>query len=233
MVFPLYDDNPFARSTLPFVTWGLIGLNILVFLTEITAPSDTARAMVVSLGATPAAIFGHAPQAGPLAPELTLITSMFMHAGWAHLIGNMVYLWVFGDDIEAALGWWRYLAFYLLAGIAAALAYAAMNPHSTTPLVGASGAISGILAAYLMLRPCAKVAVLVMRMVVRTRAWLVIAFWILLQMFLLIDRRHDGVAYLAHLGGVVAGAGLFLVMRPAGVKLFDCQDDGENDFSPA
>jgi rhomboid family protein len=233
MVFPLYDDNPFERSSLPLVTWGLIGLNILVFLTEIAAPSDAARAMVASLGATPAAIFGHAPQAGPLAPGLTLITSMFMHSGWAHIIGNMVYLWVFGDDIELALGWWRYLAFYLLAGIAAALAYAAMNPHSTTPLVGASGAISGILAAYLMLRPCAKVTVLVVRTMVRARAWLVIAFWIVLQLLLLMDGRQDGVAYLAHLGGVVAGAGLFLVMRPAGVKLFDCPDDGEKDFSAA
>ena len=105
---------------------------------------------------------------------------MFLHGGWDHLLGNMIYLWVFGDDIEEALGWLRYLVFYLLSGILAALGFIALDVHSTTPLIGASGAISGVLAAYLMLRPCAKVSVFVLRAVIRVRAYWVIGGWILL-----------------------------------------------------
>jgi membrane associated rhomboid family serine protease len=150
---------------------------------------------------------------------------MFLHGGWAHLLGNMVYLWVFGDDIEDALGPMRFLAFYLLAGIASALFYACLNWKSTMPLVGASGAISGILAAYLLLRPCAKVSVFVLRIVVRVRAYWVIGGWVLLQVYQIAIQADDGVAYVAHGGGLIAvsvfGAGRSGVGNS---KLAECGD---------
>jgi membrane associated rhomboid family serine protease len=136
----------------------------------------------------------------------------------------MVYLWVFGDDIEDALGPVRFIAFYLLAGIGAGVFYTLLNRTSTVPLIGASGAISGILAAYLMLRPCAKVSVFVLRMVVRIRAYWVIGGWVLLQLYQIANQASDGVAYVAHGGGLIAGALLFLAMRPASVHLFDCAE---------
>jgi membrane associated rhomboid family serine protease len=136
---------------------------------------------------------------------------------------------VFGDDIEEALGPMRFIIFYLVCGIAAALAYSALDIHSTTPLVGASGAISGILAAYLLLRPCAKVSVFVLRVVVRVRAYWVIGGWALLQLYLLANRTNDDVAYIAHVGGLVAGAALFLVLRPAGVQLLECIEEPQQN----
>jgi len=222
MVFPLYDDNPFKRARVPYVTWGLIVLNVGIFLFEVGATDDAMKALLASFAATPAAITHQAPTAGWLPPELTLVSYMFLHGGWEHILGNMIYLWVFGDDIEDALGPVRFLAFYLLAGIGAGLFFAYLNRKSTMPLVGASGAISGILAAYLLLRPCAKVSVFVLRAVVRVRAYWVIGGWVLLQLYQIANQTNDGVAYVAHGGGLIAGALLFLVMRPAGVHLFEC-----------
>jgi len=222
MVFPLYDDNPLKLPVPPLVTWGLIAVNVVVFLIQVSSDAPAANAIVASFGATPAAIFHHASAAGSLPPELTLVTSMFLHGGWDHLLGNMIYLWVFGDDIEEALGRVRFIVFYFASGILAALAFAALDTRSTTPLIGASGAISGVLAAYLMLRPCAKVSVFVLRAVVRVRAYWVIGGWVLLQLYFLGARADDGVAYGAHIGGLVAGAVLFFLLRPAGVNLFEC-----------
>lgn len=234
MVFPLYDDNPFKRATLPFATWGLIALNVIIFLMQVSMPETASQAVLASFGATPAAILREVKQPGELPPYLTLVTSMFLHGGWEHLLGNMIYLFVFGDDIEDALGWPRFLIFYLLVGVAAALAFVALNPHSTTPLVGASGAISGILAAYLMVRPCAKVSVFVLRAVVRIRAFWVIGAWILFQMYQLLQQPKDGVAYIAHAGGLLAGALLFLAMKPANVELFECiEQPGEEEPAQA
>jgi membrane associated rhomboid family serine protease len=146
----------------------------------------------------------------------------------------MIYLWVFGDDIEEALGWLRYLVFYFLSGILAALGFIALDAHSTTPLIGASGAISGVLAAYLMLRPCAKVSVFVLRAVVRVRAYWVIGGWILLQLFYFGSQTKDGVAYGAHIGGLLAGAALFWLIRPRTVSLFECMEQsGEEEGAAA
>jgi len=228
MVFPLYDDNPLELPRPPYATWGLIGLNILIFLFQVSADGATERAIVASFGATPAALIRDIHTTGALPPELTVITSMFLHGGWDHLLGNMIYLFVFGDDIEEALGWMRFLVFYLVSGILAALGFVALDVHSTTPMIGASGAISGILAAYLMLRPCAKVTVFVLRAVVRVRAYWVIGGWILLQLFYFGSHTDDGVAYAAHLFGLLAGAGLFWLMRPRNVELFECvEQEGE------
>jgi membrane associated rhomboid family serine protease len=226
MVFPLYDENPFKLPRPPIVTWALIAVNVIVFLLEIGS-GDSAKAILASFAANPAAITRDIQSTGPVPPELTLLTSMFLHGGWGHLLGNMIYLWVFGDDIEEALGPLRFLIFYLLCGIMAALVFVAFNMHSNTPLIGASGAISGVLAAYLLLRPCARVTVFVLRIVVRLRAYWVIGAWALLQVFLLAQRSEDGVAYLAHVGGLAAGALLFLVMRPSGVELFECVDHAD------
>jgi len=225
MVFPLYDDNPLRFPVPPWVTWGLIAANVIIFLIELGSDTATTNAIMASFAATPAAITHAVQTSGAIPPELTLVTSMFLHGSWEHLLGNMIYLWVFGDDIEEALGPLRFIVFYLLSGVAAALAFVALNMNGTTPLIGASGAISGILAAYLMLRPCAKVSVFVLRAVIRVRAYWVIGGWAILQVLLLANQTDDGVAYLAHVGGLVAGALLFLVMRPRGVKLFECRDE--------
>ncbi len=233
MVFPLYDDNPFKRARVPYVTWGLILLNVGIFLFELGATDDATKALFASFAATPAAITHQAPSAGWLPPELTLVSYMFLHGGWEHILGNMIYLWVFGDDIEDALGPLRFLAFYLLTGIAAGLFFAFLNRKSTMPLVGASGAISGILAAYLLLRPCAKVSVFVLRFVVRVRAYWVIGGWVLLQLYQIANQTNDGVAYVAHGGGLIAGALLFLVMRPTGVHLFECVEQPEETGAAA
>jgi membrane associated rhomboid family serine protease len=233
MVFPLYDDNPFKRARLPYVTWGLIALNIIVFWIEIRSSEVGARAILASFGATPAAVAHQIPPAGPLPPALTLVSYMFLHGGWEHIIGNMIYLWVFGDDIEDALGPLRFITFYLLTGIAAALFFVFIDVKSTTPLVGASGAISGILAAYLLLRPCAKVSVFVLRVVVRVRAYWVIGGWVLLQLYQIASHTNDGVAYVAHGGGLIAGALLFLIMRPTGVHLFECVEHRDDAAATA
>jgi membrane associated rhomboid family serine protease len=222
MVFPLYDDNPFRRARVPFVTWGLIALNIVIFLYQVGVSEVAIKALLASFGATPAAVLRNAPQVGQVPAEVTLVTYMFLHGGWEHIIGNMIYLWVFGDDIEDALGPLRFIIFYLAVGIGAAVAFAALNPQSTVPLVGASGSISGILAAYLLLRPCAKVSIFFFRMIIRVRAYWVIGGWILLQLFYIASQTSDGVAYSAHGAGLVAGAVLFLIMRPAGVRLLRC-----------
>lgn len=231
MVFPLYDDNPFTKPTMPVVTWSLIAINVVVFLLQAGAPDATAEWIVKSFGFTPAALVRDTAQTGPLSPALTLLSCMFVHGGWGHLLGNMLYLFIFGDDIEKALGRLRFIVFYLASDVLASLGYFAINVHSDVTLIGASGAISGILAAYLMLRPCAKVTVLVWRVVVRVRAFWMIGFWIVLQLISLVSDENDGVAYLAHGGGLVAGAILFALMRPAGVELFECIDP--KDAEPA
>ncbi len=234
MVFPLYDDNPLKLPRPPYATWGLIALNVLIFLFQVSADGPAERAIVASFGATPAALIRDIHTTGALPPELTLITSMFLHGGWDHLLGNMIYLFVFGDDIEEALGWPRFLVFYLASGILAALGFVALDVHSTTPMIGASGAISGILAAYLMLRPCAKVTVFFLRAVVRVRAYWVIGGWILLQLYYFAAHENDGVAYGAHLFGLLAGAGLFWLMRPGNVELFECvEQPGEEGEATA
>ena len=220
MVLPLYDENPFNKPVLPWVTWGLMAINIVVFLFEVGGSDASMRAMVTTYGATPAAIVRNTGSDIP--PYLTLLTSIFLHGSWLHLFGNMIFLWVFGDDIEEAMGRLRFIAFYLLCGIGASLAFVLSAPQSSTPLVGASGAIAGVLAAYLMLRPCAKVTVLVLRFVVRVSAFWVIGGWALWQLWQIAVQTQDEVAYMAHLGGLVIGAVLFPLMRPAGVKLFEC-----------
>jgi membrane associated rhomboid family serine protease len=221
MVMPLYDDNPFKLPHRPVVTWSLIVANVLVYLAEIGS-GDTSQGMVGSLGLTPAALIGEVGTVGAPAPPVTLATYMFLHADIMHLLGNMVFLWVFGDNVEEAMGRLRFLVFYLSCGIIGALAFFATDVHSQTPLIGASGAISGIVIAYLMLRPCAKITALVFGIPLRISAYWIIGVFIFLQLINLRSASASDVAYWCHVGGMAAGAVLFPLMRQPGVALFEC-----------
>jgi membrane associated rhomboid family serine protease len=219
MVMPLYDDNPFKLPHRPVVTWCLIGVNIFVYLIEATG---TGQQMVDQYGMTPAALFGNAVVPGGLTPVLTLVTYQFLHADIVHILGNMVFLWVFGDDVEEAMGRWRFLAFYLLCGIAGGLAFAFSASHSEGPLIGASGSIAGVVVAYLMLRPCAKITALLFGIPLRISAYWIIGVFIFMQLINLSSASASEVAYWCHFGGMVAGIILFPLMRQPGVVLFEC-----------
>src|ERR1700730_19151134 len=155
MVLPLYDDNPFKLPVRPIVTWLLILANILVFLVELGGSDAETQAIAVAFGVTPTALLGGVAPA----PVLTLLTYMFIHADVSHIFGNMIFLWVFGDDVEEALGRARFLLFYLICGAVGALVFVASDPTFDGPLIGASGAISGVVIAYAMWRACATVTV--------------------------------------------------------------------------
>jgi membrane associated rhomboid family serine protease len=223
MVIPLYDHDPSEFKVPPYVTWCLIAVNVVVFLIEQAAGGG--EYLMMSYGAVPAVIAGKVPNPAPIPAWATLVTSMFLHNGWLHVGGNMLYLFVFGDDIEEAMGWWRFLLFYFASGILAALAYVACNLDSVGPMIGASGAIAGVLAAYLMLRPCAKLWVLVFFRPVRIAAMWAIGIWIGLQFFDILSGSDDGVAYAAHIGGLAAGALVFFLLRPKDVELFECIEE--------
>jgi membrane associated rhomboid family serine protease len=226
-IFPYRDDNP--HDIVPIVNWLLIGACVLVFLWQVSLPPGAEQNAVYGLGMIPAVLFGYAA----LDSELVLVpawasvvTSMFMHGSLLHLIGNMLYLWIFGDNIEASLGRFRYLAFYLLCGVAAAMTQALQDPQSEIPMVGASGAIAGVLGAYLLLHPRANVRVLfVFFIIFRTinvPAAIVLGTWFALQLWqgATVATEQGGVAFWAHIGGFVTGIVLVLLLRRRGVPLF-------------
>jgi membrane associated rhomboid family serine protease len=220
MVFmPLWDHNPLKWPSPPYVMWLLVAINFAVFFLQVASGSiDQADRFA---GLVPALLTnGGLP--GMLWPPLTLITSMFLHANLMHVFGNMLFLFVFGDDIEEVLGHWRFLGFYLACGVAGNLTFVLSDPTSTTELIGASGAVAGVISAYLLFRPCAKVTCLLGLIPLRIRAYWVIGSWAIWQVIEVSSRAQDGVAYWAHVGGLVAGAALFVWLRPASVKLFDC-----------
>ncbi len=221
MVFPLYDDNPFRLPVRPIVTWLLILTNILVFVVEIAGGDDDAQILANALGVTPTVLLGGGVDGLPV-PVLTLVTYMFLHANIMHIFGNMVFLWVFGDDVEEALGRGRFLVFYLACGVVGALVFVASDPQFAGPLIGASGAISGVIIAYVMLRPCAKVTVLLSIIPVRISAFWVIGIFVATQLWSLESTGKSDVAYWCHLGGMLAGGVLFPIMRRPGVQLFQC-----------
>ncbi|MEK9672512.1 MAG: rhomboid family intramembrane serine protease [Rhodospirillaceae bacterium] len=209
---PLYDNNPKHRIPFQFVTVALIAACVGVYLWQFSLGPKGGQDAVYALGAIPAVVSGHKtlpPDLAWVPAELTLITSMFMHGGWMHLIGNMLYLWILGDNVEDAMEHVKFLIFYLLSGLAAVFAHMALDTASTVPLVGASGAISGVIGAYLLLHPTAKIHTLVMfRFMVALPAWVALGLWIALQFF---NAAQDaggtggGVAWWAHIGGAVAG----------------------------
>lgn len=224
MFIPLYDSNPTHRIPFQYVSVAIIGICILAFLWQQTLAGDAGAKAIYGLGAIPAVIFGikELPPDLALIPDyLTLITSMFLHGGWMHLIGNMVFLWVLGDNVEDAMGHGRYVIFYLLCGLAAVFAHAGLDPQSTTPMIGASGAISGVIGAYLLLHPRASIHVLVGYFVVGLPAWIVLGGWIGLQFLNVATGGGGNVAWWAHIGGAVAGAALIPFFKHKDVPLLN------------
>lgn len=229
-MIPLRDDNP--TELRPYVMLALMAACVLTFLYQVTLPEMAERRLVGEFGFTPAHFFDDAGVSVPplgLSATATLFTSMFLHGGWMHLIGNMLYLWIFGNNVEDALGHMRFALFYLACGLAAAISQGYADPSSTLPMIGASGAIAGVLGAYVLLFPRAKVLVLiplgVFSQLVRIPAMVVLGLWFLLQFVqqALTSTMADGqggVAYWAHIGGFVAGAILILFLRRPGIGLF-------------
>jgi len=218
-MFPIHDENPTVIK--PIVTWLLMAICVGVFLWEISAGQELLGIRIYALGVIPSVLFNIGeldPSLAWVPAEITIFTSMFMHAGWAHLIGNLLYLWVFGNNIEAAMGHARFLLFYLLCGIAAVLAQALPDVRSEVPMVGASGAISGVLGAYLLLYPMARVHVIIpifiFPMRVLLSAMFVLVFWFGMQLFSsLMSTGQSGVAFGAHIGGFIAGIVLVALFK--------------------
>ena len=207
-MFPISDDDS-ARRTLPVVTYALIALNILVFFIELSGGD----AFIKQWAFVPSRFISN-----PTSEVPTIFTAMFMHGGWLHLFGNMLYLWIFGDNVEDEFGHLKFLVFYLLCGIAATFAQFYFSMQSSVPNVGASGAIAGVLGADIVMFPAAKVNVLVARQVVALPAVAVLGFWIVLQLFSgvgSIAQTADtgGVAYMAHVGGFAAGLLMSFLFR--------------------
>jgi membrane associated rhomboid family serine protease len=224
MVMPIWDHNPFKWPTPPYVMWTLVVVNFAVFFAQVILWPDQMDQFDKMAGLVPAAFSGGGAPGGLPAP-LTLITSMFLHANFMHVFGNMIFLFVFGDDIEEILGHWRFLVFYLACGLGAALAFILSDPGSNADLIGASGAVAGVISAYLLFRPCYKVTCLLGVIPLRLRAFWIIGFWAIFQVYEIASQDNDGVAYWAHIGGLITGAVLFILMRPAGVRLFQCVDE--------
>ena len=207
-MLPLGDDNTGRRIT-PLVTYVLIAINVVVFLLELSAGD----AFIERWSVVPARLL-----ANPVGDFITVFTAMFMHGSWMHLLGNMLYLWIFGDNVEDRLGHVKFIIFYLLCGIIATFAQVLVNPGSTIPNLGASGAIAGVLGAYLLMFPRGSVRVLMGRAIIPMPALIVIGFWALLQLISGVGSiattaqtaDTGGVAYMAHVGGFIAG----LILAP-------------------
>ena len=216
-MIPLKDDNP--TSNKPIITYFLIGICILIFLIQISSQSYKTGQLFYSYGLIPSVLMGNKQLPIDLyavPAYVTIFTSMFMHGGFMHLIGNMLYMWIFADNIEDSLGPKKFIVFYLLSGIGAAMAQVLMDTHSQIPMVGASGAIGGVLGAYLINHPNARVLVLIpfgfFSQIIKIRALYVLGFWFILQFInsALSSPKGGGVAYAAHIGGFITGIILIL-----------------------
>ena len=210
-MIPLKDDNP--TSSRPIVTYFLIGICILVFLAQLGSQSYKTGQLFYSYGLIPSVLMGHdqLPMDLYVVPAyLTIFSSMFMHGGFMHIIGNMLYMWIFADNIEDDLGPSRFVIFYLLCGVGAAMAQVLIDTNSQVPMVGASGAIGGVLGGYLINHPKAKVLVLIpfgfFSQLIKIKALYVLGFWFILQFI----SSGGGVAYAAHIGGFASGMILIL-----------------------
>ncbi|MBK1664228.1 rhomboid family intramembrane serine protease [Rhodospirillum rubrum] len=219
-MLPLHDDNP--TTIRPVVTIGLIILCLAVFVYQSGLPPRAARAFVLMFGAIPADLFHGLgiPRPFDLPAWITLFTSMTLHGGWQHLLGNMLFLWVFGNNVEDALGHLRFLAFYAVCGLIAALTHALIDVSSTVPMVGASGAISGVMGAYILLHPRARVLVWAVALPLRLPAVVLLGLWFLMQLVSAFGAADQGVAFWAHIGGFIAGMALLVPFRRRGVALF-------------
>jgi len=223
VVIPIYDNDPLEKNHRAYVTFALIAINIAIFVFQDAASDKVSTQLLLNFALFPVAVSGEAVTGGFMPPSFSLLTYMFLHGGWMHVLLNMLFLWVFADNIEDALGRGRFLAFYLLCGIAGGAAHAFAVPQSNVPLVGASGAIAGVIAAYMMLRPCARITVLIFGFIpIRLASYWVLGFWALSQVWHVFSVAKGDTAWWAHVGGLAAGAILITIMRPAGVVLFEC-----------
>jgi len=226
LALPLYDDLP--KPAVPLATIGLVGTCVLVFLWQSGLPPRQAEEAVYSFGMIPATVFGSLALPARMEvvpPWFTLVTSQFLHGGLLHILGNMLYLWIFGRGVERALGFFRYLLLYLLSGVAAALTQGFMDPTSQVPMIGASGAIAGVLGAYLILNPRGNVVVFIWIFIlirlISLPAVLLLGLWFALQLLSALDStpQEPGVAFWAHVGGFLAGIVLVLILRRPGTQL--------------
>lgn len=240
MFVPLRDDNALISINFQYMTVLLIALNVAVFAAEATGMTD---AMIASFAVVPKELFavnllgagtmpvplpgesvgeGIVAQSVAVPERLTLLSYMFFHGDILHLGGNMLFLWVFGDNVEDAVGHLKFLFFYLACGVVAALVHAMMSANSPIPLIGASGAVAGVIAAYLMLHPKVKVWVLVLKAIpLQISALFALGAWIVWQVVMVVVPQGGPVAWWAHIGGLIAGAVLIILLRRPGVKLFD------------
>jgi membrane associated rhomboid family serine protease len=232
-MFPLRDDNP--TTITPGITWLLIALCSIVFLYQVflegTQGPQALQLFSYQYGAVPAVIVGGQtlPDAVAVIPAAaSLFTCMFLHGGWMHLIGNMWFLWIFGNNIEEAMGHLRFLAFYLICGVIASISQILISPNSTVPTIGASGAIAGVMGAYLMLYPRARVWTLIFLVffirLVYLPAGVVLGFWILIQFVsgsMSMGQNAGGVAFWAHIGGFLSGALLVGLFKKSNVRFFN------------
>ena len=216
-MIPLKDDNP--TSSVPFVTFSLLAVNILVSLYQLGLPESSYSALIYQMGVIPDEVTTGVRFAPDFPVPLTLFTSMFLHGGLLHLAGNMLYLWIFGNNVEDATGHFRFFVFYLVCGLGAAAAQIAVNPRSEVPMIGASGAIAGVLGAYMLMFPRARVLTLIPIFIfirlVYLPAIVVLGLWFLYQILLSssAQRSGGGVAFFAHIGGFVCGMVLIWFFR--------------------
>ena len=226
MFIPLYDSNRLRYIRRQWVVWAIIILNIGITVT-IGMLSDVGASEYTSLtlGYIPAVVndvVELAPGFAIVPEEATFLTYSFLHAGWVHLGSNMLFLWVFGDNVEDAMGHWRFVMFYLLCAAAGAAAHGLLMPNSQQPLIGASGAVAGITAAYLILHPKVRVWVLVLgRIPLPLPAWIPLGFWVGMQVVMIVYDPFGPISWAAHVGGIVAGAVLILVFKRSDVPLLD------------
>lgn len=224
---PINDENPRIWIRYHFVTMALIAACVLTFLWQLGLSSREHEVAFFRYGVIPAVLWGNAalPAEAAVVPSpVTLFTSMFLHGGWLHLIGNMLFLWVFGDNVEDAMGHRRFIVFYLLCGTVAGLAHAASVPGSTVPTVGASGAIAGVLGAYFVLHPKVGIWGLLFGIIpIKLPTVIVLGSWIGLEVLNALTVRSEGagIAWWAHVGGFVAGAALIFFFRQSHVVLWD------------
>jgi len=225
MFIPLHDANSLKRIRLQYVTIGLIIANTLVWLFTTYGSEQFTTAAVYGLGYIPSVAFDtvELPPGIAIVPEnLTYISYAFLHGDIFHLGGNMLFLWVFGDNVEDALGHIRFLIFYLLCAVAGALFHGLVAPQSEVPLIGASGAIAGVVTAYLILHPRVKIWILAFgRIPLRIPAYITLVLWILFQFVMFAVGGEEQISWACHIGGILAGAVLVLVLRSRDVPLFD------------
>jgi membrane associated rhomboid family serine protease len=223
-MIPIYDDNPALGK--PYLVITIIIGCILIWFWQSGLGYQDNNTVIINFGLTPGAFLGKMQQPGPFLPIFTLFTSMFMHGGFMHLAGNMLYLWIFGDNIEGALGHFRFILFYILCGIAAAFTQILSAPDSTIPMIGASGAVSGVLGAYLIFYPRARIRTFVFLGIfitfLRLPAVLLLGFWILGQVIsaVISNPGSPGVAWFAHLGGFFTGMLLAPLLKKPNISIF-------------